>query len=95
MIDGGREWTEPVGLGSPSGAVYVYVEDVEAEARRRLRSCHIDEWRRRESISGAPMPEHVSHYALQVAFAAAAISRLSPIPADFDSDIYWPQAPDR
>ncbi|MCZ4346396.1 hypothetical protein PSC71_14180 [Devosia sp. J2-20] len=37
------------------------------------------------------MPEDVRHYALQVEFAATAISRLSPIPQDFDSDVYWPR----
>lgn len=36
------------------------------------------------------MPQNVRHFALQVEFAAQAISRLSTIPEDFDSDIYWP-----
>ena len=37
------------------------------------------------------MPHEVRHFALQVQFAAEAISRLSPIPRDFDSDVYWPK----
>ena len=71
--------------------VAVLVEDVEAEARRRLRSCRIEEWRTREFITGRPMPDDVRHFAMQVEFAALAISRLSPIPGDFDSDVYWPR----
>lgn len=90
VIEGGREWTEPVGLRSGPATASVLVEDVEAEARRRLRTCRIDEWRTREFITGRPMPDDVRHFALQVEFAAKAISRLSPIPDDFDSDVYWP-----
>lgn len=71
--------------------VSVLVEDVEAEARRRLRTCRIQEWRTREFITGQPMPDNVRHFALQVEFAALAIARLSPIPEDFDSDVYWPR----
>lgn len=37
------------------------------------------------------MPDDVRHYALQVEFAAKAISCLLPIPDDFDSDVYWPR----
>ena len=69
----------------------VLVEDVEAEARRRLRACRINEWRTREFITGRPMPDDIRHFAMQVEFAATAISRLSPIPDDFDDDIYWPK----
>lgn len=93
VIDGSREWTEPVRRGTNSVAASILVEDVEAEARRRLRSCRIEEWRTREFITGLPMPDDVRHFAMQVEFAAIAISRLSPIPDDFDSDIYWPSMP--
>ncbi|MGK2229518.1 MAG: hypothetical protein ACI9GK_003367 [Devosia sp.] len=91
VIEGSREWTEPAWQGSQSPSVSVLVEDVEAEARRRLRAIKLHEWRTREFITGQPMPEDVRHYALQVEFAATAISRLSPIPQDFDSDVYWPR----
>ena len=91
VIEGGREWTEPAGRGTSTALGSVLVEDVEAEARRRLRSCRIQEWRTREFITGQPMPYDVRHFALQVEFAAQAISRLSPIPDDFDSDVYWPR----
>jgi len=92
VIEGSREWTEPARHGSDAaGVVSVLVEDVEAEARRRLRTCRLNEWRTREFITGSPMPDAVRHFALQVEFAAQAISRLSPIPEDFDSDVYWPR----
>ncbi|WP_240233445.1 hypothetical protein [Devosia lacusdianchii] len=91
VIEESREWTEP-GRRSPHVVpVTVLVEDVEAEARRRLRAIKLDEWRTREFITGNPMPADVRHFALQVEFAAQAISRLSPIPEDFDSDVYWPR----
>jgi hypothetical protein len=93
VIDGGREWTEPVRRGPDVARVTILVEDVEAEARRRLRACRINQWRTREFISGLPMPDDIRHYALQIEFAANAISRLSPIPEDFDSDVYWPRPP--
>lgn len=67
------------------------VEDIEAEARRRLKAIKLDEWRTREFVSGYPMPADIKHLALQIEFAAQALARLSPIPADFDSDVYWPQ----
>jgi hypothetical protein len=90
VIEGSREWTEPGRRGSGPATGSVFVEDVEAEARRRLRSCRIDEWRTREFITGRPMPDDIRHFAMQVEFAATAISRLSPIPPDFDNDVYWP-----
>lgn len=93
VIDGGREWTEPARrVATPTELILV--EDVEAEARRRLRACRIDEWRTREFITGRPMPEDLRHFAMQVEFAAEAISRLRPIPSDFDSDVYWPRLMD-
>lgn len=94
VIDNSREWTEPARQAGRAAQVPIVVEDVEAEARRRLRSVRLNEWRTREFITGQPMPEEVRHFALQVDFAANAISRLSPIPADFDSDVYWPRALD-
>lgn len=92
-IEESREWTEPAWPVAESAPAAVLIEDVEAEARRRLRNCHIAEWRNREFITGRPMPHAIRHFVLQVEFAASAISRLSPIPDDFDSDIYWPSLP--
>nr|WP_314259696.1 hypothetical protein [uncultured Devosia sp.] len=86
VIEGGREWN-----GASWRNDRPMVEDVEAEARRRLKCCKIQEWRTREFISGRPMPDEIRHFALQVEFAAKAIACLSPIPDDFDSDVYWPR----
>jgi hypothetical protein len=91
-IEESREWTEPLRPAAVQPAkAAILIEDVEAEARRRLRSCHIEQWRTREFISGRPMPHEIRHFVLQVELAAIAISRLSPIPDDYDSDVYWPQ----
>lgn len=91
VIEGSREWTEPSRLDPLSGLAAIRIEDVEAEAHRRLRAIRLNDWRTREFLTGQPMPEDVRHYALQVEYAAKAISRLSTIPQDFDSDIYWPR----
>lgn len=68
----------------------VKVEDVEAEATRRLRAIRLDEWRVREFVTGRPVPADIKHLELQISFAAQAISRLSPIPSDYAADVYWP-----
>lgn len=90
-IDAGREWTEPKRYVPIADAVTVLVEDVEAEARRRLRALKVNEWRTREFISGQPMPDDIRHLVTQIEFAAAALTRLSPIPDDYDDDLYWPR----
>lgn len=91
VIEGSREWTEPSRHRGPATPMAVSVEDVEAEARRRLKAIKLDEWRTREFITGRPVPEDVRHLAAQIEFAAQAIARLSPIPTDFDDDVYWPR----
>jgi len=40
------------------------------------------------------MPPVFQYFAMQIDFAADAISRLDPIPADFRSDLYWPTLDD-
>jgi hypothetical protein len=91
VIDGSREWNEPQ-LRSPAPVPErARVEDVHQEARRRLKDIRLDEWRTREFITGRPMPDHVRHMALQIEFAAKAIERLMPIPADYANDVYWPR----
>lgn len=90
VINGTREWTETL----PQRALpqhTIDVEDVQAEARRRLRKLKVEEWRVREFVTGAPMPDNVRHLAMQIEFASQAIARLSPIPADFADDLYWPR----
>lgn len=91
VIENTREWTEPAYRPATVSSPHIAVEDVEAEARRRLRCAKLHEWRTREFITGRPMPHEIRHFALQVEFAQQAISRLSPIPDDFDSDVYWPK----
>lgn len=91
VITGSREWTEaPPEFKVPPKRTFE-VEDVQAEARRRLRAIKLEEWRVREFVTGRPMPDNVRHLALQIEFAAQAIGRLSPIPADFAKDVYWPR----
>jgi hypothetical protein len=41
--------------------------------------------------AGVPMPPAFQYFAMQIDFAADAICRLDPIPADFRSDLYWPK----
>ncbi|MBN9335185.1 hypothetical protein [Devosia sp.] len=90
VISGSREWTE----ATPeriSAQRPVDVEDVHFEARRRLKSLKIEEWRVREFVTGTPMPDSIRHIAAQIEFAAQAIGRLSPIPLDYADDVYWPR----
>lgn len=74
-----------------NGRAPVSVEDVEAEARRRLRYLKLDQWRTREFITGRPMPEVIQHLVQQIDLASRALSRMSPIPPDYYDDIYWPR----
>jgi len=85
------EWTESARYAAPPLERRARASDVEAEAARRLRAIKLDEWRTREFITGRPVPEDVRHIALQIEFAAKAIERLAPIPADYASDVYWPR----
>lgn len=89
VITGSREWTE----AAPERVLpqrVIEVEDVQYEARRRLKALKLEEWRVREFVTGVPIPDHVSHLAMQIEFAAEAIGRLSPIPTDYADDVYWP-----
>lgn len=87
VVNESGEW-----VGRPVAApVRASVEDVESEARRRLRGLKVNEWRTREFITGRPMPQDICEMAKQIEFAAQAIARLSPIPTDFDDDVYWPR----
>ena len=90
VISGSREWTEPAHREA-AATRSIEVHDVQAEARRRLTTIKLEEWRVREFVTGVPMPDTVRHLALQIEFAAQAIGRLSPIPADYADDVYWPR----
>lgn len=89
VVTGSREWTE-ASSEQVAPRRPIEVEDVQREARRRLKSLKLEEWRAREFITGVPIPDHIRHLALQIEFAAEAIGRLSPIPADYADDVYWP-----
>lgn len=65
--------------------------EVENEARRRKTLLKLDEWQLREFVTDRPVPEHVTQMCRQIDLAAQALSRLSPIPADFADDLYWPR----
>ncbi|PZM09465.1 hypothetical protein [Rhizobium tubonense] len=66
------------------------VNDVKAEAERRIRASGYEDWRVREFVTGAPMPSGLKYLRMQIDFVAEAISRLDRIPEDFRSDTYWP-----
>ena len=89
VVVGSREWHDSVARRESWDPV-ISPADVDAEARRRKAALKLDEWQMREYVTGRQMPEGIRHLALQIDFAANAISRLSPIPADFADDIYWP-----
>lgn len=93
LIRGGRDETAicniEVRLGIDPGP-----EDVREEAARRIRVLGFEAWQTREFMSGRPMPSHIKSLKLQIEFACNAIARLSPIPADFADDAYWPGATD-
>ncbi|MBX4927472.1 hypothetical protein [Rhizobium binae] len=65
-------------------------DDVRREAVRRLNESGYHPSRIREFVTGAPMPAALRYLSMQIDFAAEALSRLDPIPADFRSDGYWP-----
>ena len=65
-------------------------DDVRREAIRRLNESGYHPSRIRASATGAPIPAALRYLSMQIDFAAEALSRLDPIPADFRSDGYWP-----
>lgn len=69
------------------------LQDVLREAERRIGATGYQKWRNRETATGLPVPRDVQYVVMQIRYVAEAISRLSRIPADFRSDIYWPAEP--
>lgn len=65
-------------------------DDVRKEAARRIEGSGYHLSRIREFATGAPMPATLRYLRMQIDFAAEALARLDPIPADFRSDSYWP-----
>lgn len=65
-------------------------QDVRREAVRRIKAAGFDEAAVRSFMTGRAMPDELRYFKLQVEFAGEALARLTPIPADFRSDRYWP-----
>jgi hypothetical protein len=88
VIDGGlsaaKEWNKDAEHRRPEH------EDVRREAERRLGASGYHRSRVMEFAIGVPMPSSLRYLAMQIEYAAEAICRLDRIPADFDSDLYWP-----
>jgi hypothetical protein len=84
-----REWSGHARTLAPSQTIHP--TEVDREARRRKALLGLDEWRVREYVTGISMPSDVRNMCLQIDYAAQALARLSPIPADFSDDVYWPR----
>jgi len=65
---------------------------VRAEAERRVKATGHDWMLVREQLTGRPVPSETRYLCMQIRFVGDSIARLSPIPADFRSDRYWPKA---
>lgn len=90
LVEDSREWSEPGPVRKDTGST-VHAEAVEAEAWRRKRAVGLDEFRMREYVTGQPVPEQINQLCRQIELAAAALMLLSPIPADYRDNIYWPR----
>lgn len=84
-----REWSEPQARIAQSSRVDSL--EVENEARRRKALLKLDEWQLRQFVTDRPVPDHIVQMCNEIDRAAAALSRLSPIPNDFADDLYWPR----
>ena len=76
--------------GSLTDANREHVGSVAQEGQRRLREAGIDRYEAREKVTGVPIPAGLRIFKLQIEFAVEALSTLSPLPADYESDGYWP-----
>ena len=90
LISDSREWSEALPQPRQNQRL-VQQGELEIEARRRKTALGLDEWQLREFVTGAPMPEHIPELCRQIDLAAAALSRMSPIPGDYADDLYWPR----
>lgn len=89
-INESREWSEaPVPRRVEQRVVQQF--ELEREARRRKASLGLDEWQLREFVYGAKIPDHIPQLCREIELAAAALSRMSPIPSNFADDVYWPR----
>jgi hypothetical protein len=78
------------GLSARDGALCSVKDRVYAEGQRRIEAAGVARYQARERLTGLPMPHHLKVLKLQIEFATSAIATLSPLPADYMSDRYWP-----
>jgi hypothetical protein len=90
VIKDSREWSEPQSRSNDQDRI-VDSDEVDNEARRRKAMLKLDEWQLRQYVTDRPVPDHIVQLCQQIDLAAAALARLSPIPLDFDDDLYWPR----
>lgn len=69
--------------------VLVTVEQIKAEAARRLRSTDWMVTRAADPSDGRPMPEAVVEMRQRIKRAGESLEGLSKIPADYRDDKYW------
>jgi hypothetical protein len=84
VIEGGLSCSQSGTLNKVS------ISNVAYEGRRRLNEIGYEKLAVREQLTGMIMPENVKRFRLQVDYVVSVLSRLDPIPSDFNSDIYWP-----
>lgn len=84
VIEGGRGGASAQRVSSdPKGAIV-------SEGRRRLDAAGLERFEARERLTGVPVPRDLRNFKLQIEFAVRALSSLTPIPADIETDKYWP-----
>jgi hypothetical protein len=90
VIEGGRGRVE-ASAGDPDGGYGApTANDVRSEAERRLQLAGWGRWQDRRAATGCAIPRELQYLAMQITYVADAIVRLANIPADFRSDVYWP-----
>ncbi|RYE84863.1 MAG: hypothetical protein EOP19_10615 [Hyphomicrobiales bacterium] len=65
-------------------------DEVRREAARRLKAAGYDDAVAHSFATGHSVPDGLTYLHLQMAYAAAALMRRSPIPMDYRADKYWP-----
>ena len=66
------------------------VVKLRGEGQRRLRQAGIERYESRQRVTGRAIPPSLKFFKLQIEFAVQALSQMSPLPADYMSDRYWP-----
>lgn len=88
--NGFRRWDRD--LQAPAvyhAAAYAEVEDVRAEAQRRINQASADAMTNK-AVLGEPIPAEVVAKCKAIRAASDQLCRVNGIPADFSADMYWP-----